>query len=303
MSTIAFVTYRDLPQLTSEDRSVCAYLQREGVKTRAVVWDEPAVAWGSYDAVVVRSCWDYHLRSTAFMDWLATLEQLQAPLWNPIPILRWNLHKNYLRDLQARGIAVPPTCWLERGTHAELEALLAAHGWREAVVKPAISATAHQTWRTTHTRANEDQQQFAGCLQQCDMLVQRFMEPVVDHGEWSLVFFQKQYSHAVLKQARTGDFRVQDDFGGTVAVMPPGSHLIEQAQQIVDVIEGPLLFARVDGIEQEGQLILMELELIEPYLFLQSDPQAVERFGSAILAARNSQDPPGSSDSTIGIRS
>jgi glutathione synthase/RimK-type ligase-like ATP-grasp enzyme len=283
MSTIAFVTYRDLPQLTSEDQLVCSYLQRYGVQTQAVIWDAPDVAWNAYEAVVVRSCWDYHLHPGTFSAWLTDLEHLQVPLWNPVPILRWNLHKTYLRDLYMQGFAIPPTCWLDRGCQAKLGTILADHGWDEAVIKPAVSATAYQTWRTTRTQASHDQPQFAACLQHADMLVQQFMDPVVTYGEWSFVFFDKQYSHAVLKKAQAGDFRVQDDFGGTVEVVSPGSGLIEQAQQIINSIADPLLFARVDGIERDGQLVLMELELIEPFLFLNSDPYAIERFGGAML--------------------
>jgi hypothetical protein len=284
MASIAFVTYRDLPQLTSEDQLVCSYLQQCGVKTHAVIWDAPDVTWNTYDAVVVRSCWDYHLQPSAFSAWLTTLERLQAPLWNPAPLLRWNLHKSYLRDLQAQGVAIPPTCWLDRGSHADLGSLFADQGWEEAVIKPAISATAYQTWRTTRTQADYDQPDLAAGLQHADMLVQQFMDPVVKDGEWSFVFFRKQYSHAVLKKAKPGDFRVQDDFGGTVEVVSPGVELIEQAGQIINCIAGPLLFARVDGIERDGQLVLMELELIEPFLFLKSHSNAIERFARAILA-------------------
>jgi len=284
MSSIAFATYRELPHLTSEDQLVCSYLQRYGVKTHAVVWDADDVVWNSYDAVVVRSCWDYHLEPSAFFAWLVALERLQVPVWNPAPILRWNMHKTYLRDLGTQGVAIPPTCWLDRGSHTELGTLFADHGWEEVVIKPAISATAYQTWRTSHQQAQQDQLRFAAGLQHADMLVQQFMEPVVTDGEWSLVFFHKQYSHAVLKKAQAGDFRVQDDYGGTVEVVAPGSELIEQAGQIINRIGAPLLFARVDGIERDGQLVLMELELIEPFLFLESDPSAIERFGDAILA-------------------
>ena len=284
MSSIAFATYRELPHLTSEDQLVCSYLQRYGVKTRAVVWDADDVVWNSCDAVVVRSCWDYHLEPSAFSAWLVALERLQVPVWNPAPILRWNMHKTYLRDLNTQAVAIPPTCWLDRGSHTELGTLFADHGWEEVVIKPAISATAYQTWRTSHQQAQQDQLRFAAGLQHADMLVQQFMEPVVTDGEWSLVFFHKQYSHAVLKKAQAGDFRVQDDYGGTVEVVAPGSELIEQAGQIINRIGAPLLFARVDGIERDGQLVLMELELIEPFLFLESDPSAIERFGDAILA-------------------
>jgi hypothetical protein len=283
MSTIALVTYRDLPQLTSEDQLLCSFLQTLGVKTQAIIWDAPDVAWDTYQAVVVRSCWDYHLHPSSFISWLRHLERLQIPLWNPAPILHWNLHKTYLRDLQTQGVAIPPTCWLKRGSQAELATIFADYGWKEAVIKPAISATAYHTWRTTREQARQDQERFAARLQGSDMLVQQFMDPVVTHGEWSFIFFQKQYSHAVLKKAQPGDFRVQDDFGGTVEVVSPSMALIEQAQQIINCIKDPLLFARVDGIELDGRLVLMELELIEPFLFLQSNPHAAERFARAIL--------------------
>jgi hypothetical protein len=283
MSTIALVTYRDLPQLTPEDQLVCSFLRTLGVQAHAVIWDDPDVAWDSYQAVVVRSCWDYHVHPSRFITWLTHLEHLEVPLWNPAPILRWNMHKTYLRDLQTQAVAVPPTCWLERGCNAELATILADQGWKEAVIKPAISATAYNTWRTTREQGSQDQSRFAASLQHADILVQQFMDPIVTDGEWSFAFFQKQYSHAVLKKAKSGDFRVQDDFGGTIEVLSPGMALIEQAQQIINCINDPLLFARVDGIERDGQLVLMELELIEPFLFLQSDPHAVERFAHAIL--------------------
>jgi hypothetical protein len=283
MSTIALVTYRDLPQLASEDQLVCSFLQTLGVKTQSVIWDAPDVAWETYQAVVVRSCWDYHLQPSSFITWLNHLERLQIPLWNPAPILRWNLHKSYLRDLHTQGVAIPPTCWLQRGRQAELATIIADQGWKEAVVKPAISATAYNTWHTTRETGSQDQARFAALLHHSDLLVQQFMDPVVTYGEWSFVFFQKQYSHAVLKKSKPGDFRVQDDFGGSVEVVSPGMALIEQAQQIINGISSPLLFARVDGIELDGRLVLMELELIEPFLFLESSPHAVERFARAIL--------------------
>jgi hypothetical protein len=283
MPTIALATYRDLPQLTSDDQFVCALLEMLGVQAHAVIWDAPDVAWESYQAVVVRSCWDYHLHPSRFIAWLRHLQHLQIPLWNPAPILQWNLHKTYLRDLQTQGATIPATCWLTRGCAADLATILADRGWKEAVIKPAISATAYHTWRTSREQARQDQERFAALLQHSDMLVQQFMDPVVAEGEWSFVFFQKQYSHTVLKKAQPGDFRVQDDFGGTVELISPDMALIEQAQQIIHCIKDPLLFARVDGIELDGHLVLMELELIEPFLFLQSNPHAAERFAYAIL--------------------
>ena len=282
---LALATATKFATLVPDDRLLVDALAHRKISANGAVWNDPAVRWSDYDAVVIRSCWDYHLHPSSFIRWLRYLEHMQVPLWNPTPILQWNLHKTYLRDLQAQGVAIPPTCWLKRSCTAELATILTEQGWKKAVIKPAISATAYQTWRTTHEQARQDQSRFATLLQYSDVLVQQFMDPVVTYGEWSFVFFHKQYSHAVLKKAQAGDFRVQDDFGGTVEVVSPGLALIEQAQQIVHCIKGPLLFARVDGIELDGRLILMELELLEPFLFLESDPHAVERFARAIVRA------------------
>jgi hypothetical protein len=124
-----------------------------------------------------------HKIQNYFVSWLRELERLAAPLWNPAPILRWNMHKTYLRDLQAQGVAIPPTCWLQRGDGAELATIFVEHGWSEAVIKPAISATAYNTWRTTYDKATHDQPRFAALLQASDMLVQQFMDPIVTQGE------------------------------------------------------------------------------------------------------------------------
>src|SRR6266540_1929930 len=202
---------------------------------------------------------------------LAELGLAAVPaVWNPPAILRWNSHKGYLRDLAARGVPVVPTRWLARGTPVELAQLLRDVGWSDAVVKPAVSASAHGTWRTSFETAGADQRRLDELLRSGDVMVQPFMSEVRDAGEWSILFLGGRFSHAVLKRpgAGAGDYRVQLEFGGTAATMVPPDTLLADAEAVMAAVPGDPLYARVDGVERDGRLVLMELELIEPHLFL-----------------------------------
>lgn len=283
MPTIAFATAHKVSDLTSDDRLAASVLAQRGVTVRPAVWNDPEIDWQMFDAVVVRSCWDYHLQPHAFAQWIEDVERVGIPLWNQPQTLRWNIDKTYLRDLAQRGILTPPSVWIERSSSVDLVKLLHEHQWESAVIKPTISATAHRTFITTPQRATTDNAQATDVLQQSGLIVQQFVPEVLTEGEWSLMFFAKRYSHAVLKRPKRGDFRVQSDFGGTTEAAQPAPHLIEQAQRIVNSVAEPLLYARVDGVDRDGTFMLMELELIEPFLFLSTAPRAATHFADAIL--------------------
>jgi glutathione synthase/RimK-type ligase-like ATP-grasp enzyme len=283
MSRIAFVTHAGLPGLSNDDRLAVAELTRLGAEVEAAVWNDPGVRWASYDRVVIRSCWDYHLRPDAFLDWLARLEGDGVSLWNPAPVVRANVDKGYLVDLAAAGIPVVPTMRLERGERADLSGLLAERSWDEAVVKPSVSASAFRTRRVRREEAAAAQADLEEMLVASGVLIQRFLLEIQTRGEWSILFFGGEYSHAVLKRPKAGDFRVQEELGGSSVLERPASALVEQARAVVAAIPMPWLYARVDGVEIEGVFTLMELELIEPALFLGWDPQAPARFAQAIL--------------------
>ena len=284
MKKIAFATSSQLLSLTDDDRLVIQYLQNEGVQVVPLVWDSSPQHTRDFTGIVIRSCWDYHLKPQQFLHWLGQTVEQGVPLWNSARVVAWNLDKNYLRYLGEKGVPIPPTVWLEKNAKANLRAILGEQGWENAVVKPSISATAFQTWITSPAQASSDQPKLEQMLARSGVMVQRFVEEIQTRGEWSFIFFLKKYSHAVLKRARPGDFRVQNDFGGYLDDTSPSASLIEQCQRIVDLIEEQLLFARVDGIEIDGEFQLMELELIEPLLFLSRDSLAPQRFSEAILS-------------------
>jgi glutathione synthase/RimK-type ligase-like ATP-grasp enzyme len=282
MTRVAFVTYAELPFLYDDDRLAADLLRGRGVEVEAVLWDSADVRWEKFDAVVLRSCWEYHLRTEEFLDWIALMEERAVPLWNPPGVVRENADKHYLRNLVAEGFQVAPTIWLEKGDDFNLASILELQGWSHAVIKPVVSMSAYRTWVTTPARAASDEGEVRRMLARSGVMIQRFMPEVQTRGEWSFVFFIKEYSHAVLKIPKPGDFRVQQDFGGRVADASPPRRLIDQAQKIVRSVTGTLLYARVDAVEVDGELILMELELIDPVLFLGRDKGAAGRFADAI---------------------
>lgn len=279
MSEIALVTWSGLPQLSVDDGLLRAELERRGVHVTATAWDDPAAEWDRFDAIVLRSTWDYHRRIEEFRTWLDRMESSNAALWNPVAVVRNNIHKGYLLELESEGVDVVPTVLL-RDMDA-LDAVLDARGWERAVVKPAVSASAFQTFIVQRGGAHPS-------FPATELLVQPFMEEVTRHGEWSLIFAGGAFSHAVLKRPTSGDFRVQIELGGSATATTPPPYLIEQARALLDRIPHPLLYARVDGIDRDERFILMELELTEPSLFLGSDPGAPARVADAIeeIAAR-----------------
>jgi hypothetical protein len=283
MKRIAFATSQKLSELTDDDRLMIEPLLHHDVHVKPLIWDAGDNNDQDYDSIVIRSCWDYHYKPEQFLEWIANIRRRGIPLWNPPRVVAWNLDKTYLRDLQKRGVMVPETIWLEKGAHRDLASILQEQDWQIAVVKPTISATAFNTFGTSRENARRNQRAFDEALSVSGMMVQRFMREVLTDGEWSLLFFDNKYSHAVLKRPKAGDFRVQEDFGGSSVHAVPPPQLIEDATQILSLIDEPLLFARVDGVEIDGRLCLMELELIEPALFLAYAPAAPQRFAEAIV--------------------
>ncbi|MEX1246995.1 MAG: hypothetical protein WEA61_00815 [Anaerolineales bacterium] len=291
-SKIAFATSSQFPQLTEDDRLAVEALEGKGTEVEPALWDDPNIDWQPFSDVVIRSCWDYHLRSKEFSAWLDRLDKGGVHVLNPTWILRWNMDKRYLKDLKlgegpckqgtGPGLLILPSVWLPRGAQVNLRQLLEEKGWQHAVIKPVISAAANQTSYVSAENAEGHQAEFNRLVQGASVIVQEFAGEIQTKGEWSFIFFGKKYSHAVLKQPQSGDFRVQRDFGGTAKAAQPSQDMIRQAERYVEAMDSDLLYARVDAIERDGRLMLMELELIEPYLFFELNADAPARFANVL---------------------
>lgn len=282
MTRIALATSQQLPDLWAGDRLFLDELRRRGFTASPLVWDDPLSQWDHWDVVVIRSCWDYHLKVDRFSAWLDLVAGHRRIVINPPALVRWNLHKGYLLDVAKAGGRIPPTTVVPRGAHGTLRDHLQREGWREAVIKPAISSTGHSTRLVRGEPTDADERAFAETLATGDLLAQAYVPEVRDRGEWSFVFFDGRYSHAALKRAAPGEFRVHIEWGGTVEDDPPPAALVEEAQVLMDALDLGATYARVDGTEVDGHLVVMELEVIEPELFFDRHPHAAARLADAV---------------------
>ena len=286
MPRVGLATYESAPDLAPDDRPLLAALAEVGIHAEPAVWSNASLPWESYDAVVIRSCWDYHLRVAEFFEWLDRLESAEVRVWNPPALVRWNADKRYLLDLARRGVPTIPTMIALRGRPRDVEAIVHAEGWRRVVVKPAISASGYETHSLTSPFDTAAREMIERVSTLSHVLVQPFVEEIPRDGELSFTFIDGRFSHATLKRARSGEFRVQTEHGGSVEITTVDQNLVEQATRALSAIDdvAPPLYARVDGVVRDGDLLLMELELIEPNVFLSARASAVRDFAEAIRA-------------------
>jgi len=279
---VAFVTYRGSPDLTPDDRLAAAALEAVGVTAEAVPWDQPGLDWLAYQAIVLRSTWDYHLRLGEFLLWVDRLDALDAPLWNRPPLLRWNCRKEYLLTIAHRHLRPPPTHFVIPAATTTLAEVLDTRRWDEVVIKPSVSADALDTLQTSRARAEKDQAVFERMLERTAVVVQPLVPEIRTNGELSLMFFDGAFSHAVRKRPTPGEFRVQERLGGTIAPADAPASLVEWAGELLASLPAPSLYARVDVVEAHDRFVLMEVELVEPSLFLEHAPGSARAFAAAV---------------------
>ena len=279
-SRLAIATAADHPSLTPDDAPLLAELGQLGVESVVCVWNDASVDWSAFDAVLIRTIWDYYKHHAAFLAWLDRLDQRGVQTINDSALLRWNSDKRYLVELAKTGVTTIPT----RVTGAQdLSSVVAASSARQVVIKPTVSGSAWQTLRGD-IRDDAFMAEVAKLPHQLDYLVQPFVPEIVSAGEWSLLYFDGVFSHAVIKRPAAGDYRVQDEHGGSFASAVPNAAILQAAEQALAAVatlgHSKPAYVRVDGVVSGGRFLIMELEMIEPFLFLGM------REGAANLLAR-----------------
>jgi len=270
---VALVTCADERYQEPEVHVAADALRAAGVSTDVVSWDEDR-DWGAYELVVVRTPWDYFDRVTQFLDWAARVER-ETSLVNPADVLRWNSHKGYLAEFTAKSVPTVPTR-LVPGPSTDVADQIREVPWEEIVVKPAVDGGARHAWRGL--RDDPSLSRVAERLtDHGDVVVQPFVPAIVD-GERSLVFLGGRFSHAVRKVPKAGDYRSQRHLGGREVDHEPDSAELQVALAAMAAAPGRLTYARVDLVDWEGAPVLIELEVIEPDLFLRDVPERVDRF-------------------------
>lgn len=268
--------------ILDDDQLVQTALENEGYKVIRKDWASKDFDWSSCHYAIFRTTWDYFDEYTSFSKWLKLVEQ-KTTLINPSKTIFWNVDKHYLKDLKNKGVHVIPTAYIEKGDETSLENLHKKHGWKKTILKPVVSGAARHTYKLTPDKWNSHEELFQKLISEEAMMLQPFQNDVVDHGEVSYMLFGGEYTHAVLKKAKKGDFRVQDDFGGTVEIYHPSQEEIDFAITTVNACSPLPVYARVDVIrDNEGQLCIVELELIEPELWFRLHPNSAQVFARQV---------------------
>ncbi len=278
MSRIVLATSAEEPDITASDRLYADALERRGHVVVGAAWNGPRAGFDGADAVVLRSTWGYYRALAAFHEWAETMA-VTSRLFNSIELVRWNLRKNYVGELADAGIAVPQSHFIECSAPA-LADIFQSTGWPRAVLKPISGASGYAVELVEHGDLAGAIARLAPLASDRGLVVQEFL-PEIAQGEVSLVYFDGVFSHAIRKRPKAGEFRVNSQFGATRDVEVPSAAVREEGAATLRALPEMPLYARVDGVIRDGHLIVIEVEALEPALFMEFDPPSAERFAEA----------------------
>lgn len=265
----------------TEDQIILSALEKKGLKAVRKSWSDPDFDWSSTDKVLIRTTWDYFERFEEWQLWLDLVSE-KSTLINAIDLVRWNMDKHYLGDLEKRGINIPETHYIEKGTTTSLKELHTLTGWEETILKPCVSGASRHTYKLNADNIETHEAIFQKLIQNEAFMLQPFQKNIFK-GEISLMVMGGQFTHAVLKVAKPGDFRVQDDFGGSVHDYQPTQAEMDFAEKAVSVCSPSPSLARVDIIrDNNDELAIIELEMIEPELWFRLNPKAADVLAGCI---------------------
>ena len=280
----SFVTWEipNLDELFAEDKLLQRGLEQVGFEVSIVSWRDPNIDWEQFDMALIRSTWDYLDHPEHFLKVLAQIEASSCRLFNSLEAVRWNMDKHYLLDLAGRGVATVPTYRASMAALPNLQGTIQSQGWQELVLKPTLGLGGVGVKRIQAADLADTLDTLQTQTPGQGYLVQPFIESVTEEGEWSFVYFGKQLSHALLKRPATGEFRVQGIYGGEIQRSEPGTTDRAQAEVVVAQLPFECLYMRLDFVRLAGQLVVSEVELIEPILSFNLVPEGITNFVQAI---------------------
>ena len=254
-----------------------------GWQIETVPWRTSDENWDQFDAVYIGTPWDYPEDPDHFLSVLESIDRSSAILVNDLKLVRWSMAKTYLRDLEEKGAAIVPSLWYRAMAPGDLARAFDQHGTDQIIIKPVVSTNATHTFLLTRDRADELKDELASLFRNRAFVVQPFIENIQREGEFSLFYFNGDFSHATLKTPKADDFRVQEEFGAEVLSITPEPALLEAGAQVMRLVDPMPAYARADFVRgPDGQFLVMELEMIEPSMYLRMDSEAPQRFAEAI---------------------
>lgn len=283
MKRCAFLSMDSLADFYSNDYLLFEPLKAQGWLAEEVSWRKTDVDWNNYDVVVIRTTWDYQDDVDGFMACLQRIEASSAQLHNSLNIVKWNISKNYLKDLQNQGINIVPTLWFDAFQLSKVQAGFSHFDTPQIVIKPLISANADDTYRLTPIHLLEQAIELNTVFENREFMLQPFLPSIIEEGEYSLFYFSGNYSHTILKQPKSGDFRVQEEHGGQLTSVQPSEDMLTTARHCLAALPEDVLYARIDLVRYKNEFAVIEIELIEPSLYFNMDPESPQRFVDALV--------------------
>jgi glutathione synthase/RimK-type ligase-like ATP-grasp enzyme len=283
MPAIAFLSTDNLEDFFVYDELLIPFFEKRGWSVETVSWHSTSTNWDKFNYVIVRSTWDYQQHAGDFLACLKGIDTSSAVLLNPLPLMQWNIEKHYLKDLQGKGVPIVETMWGSEFNNNVIEEAFAQFGCDTVVIKPTLSANADDTFKLSAADWHVQEKALYNTFQRRDFMIQPFLSSVVDEGEYSLFYFGGEFSHAIKKVPQKGDFRVQEEHGGSLHSIAVDSEQLAIAEKALAAMPCDVLYARVDLVKQNNHWAIMELELIEPSLYFNLDPQSPLRFVEALV--------------------
>lgn len=265
-----------------EDQILSSVLTEIGISHEIHAWSDPTVDWSRFSLLIMKSPWDYFDYYSDFLVWIEKIKTLGIPVLNEMDTILWNSNKQYLLEIESKGFPVIAGKVLKMGSKPDIASIQQAVNSDILVIKPLVSGGAKNTLKIPVSDWAQFEEKVTELVATEDFLVQPFIPEVAEVGEYSLLFFNGKFSHAVLKTPAKADFRVQHYFGGTIQEIKPSHAMLDSCQKLVNEFGSKTLYARVDGVEIGGVFHLMELELIEPYLFLALSKEAIPNYKRAL---------------------
>ena len=271
-----------IQNVLKEDRLVMDGVEKLNLRTIKKDWNDTNFNWSSTKSAIFRSTWDYFDQFSNFRNWLELVKE-QCYLINPYEQINWNLDKHYLLDLQKLDLPIVESVFVSKKTQLNLETISKSKNWKDIVIKPTISGAARHTYHLKNDEIKKFQDKWLSLTNNEDFMVQEFQKNILSTGEIAVMLFGGEYSHSVLKKAKKGDFRVQDDFGGSVEIINPSLEIIELAEKTVKSLKTMPLYARVDIIFDNGSNpVISELELIEPELWFRFKEESAYKLAEIV---------------------
>lgn len=278
MLRCAFLSMDNLDDYECYDQLLVPPLNNLGWNVDTISWRNETVDWNHYDVVIIRSCWDYQQEPERFLATLNTIEQSNATLTNSLALVKWNIQKTYLKKLEAKQIPIVPTLWKDQFKAEELISYYKRFETDNIIIKPEIGAGADHIFWLKKGEEEPHLQSLKATFKDTAFMVQPFLKPIITEGEYSLFFFDGNYSHTVLKTPKSGDFRVQEEHGGILQLVEADETLLNLGEKTLKALPEKPLYARIDLVQHKGAFVVIEVEIIEPSLYFNMDDESPQRF-------------------------